>query len=82
MVTKYTVRIEGSSQVQATVEDGPTAYNTARAIAHAVARINPGVVVELHRQGRAAERYIGRERTAVDVERATPRAKRRDSSAL
>lgn len=74
MSTKYTVTAPG---VLATVDDGPTAYNTARAIACAVARINPGVEVSLDMRGRGVERYVGREWTAVDVERVGARRRKR-----
>lgn len=71
---KYTVTAPG---VLATVDDGTAAYNTARAIAHAVARINPGVEVSLDMRGRGVERYVGRERPAVDVERVGTRRRKR-----
>jgi hypothetical protein len=68
-MSKYTVSIEGSDAVAVSVSDSPTAYNTARAIAGAIATINPGVVVALDRGGRGVERYVGEEKPAVVVRR-------------
>jgi hypothetical protein len=68
MTSKYSVTIEYSDTVAVSVADSPTAYNTARAIAVAIAKANAGAVVELDR-GHCVERYIGEKTSAVVVRR-------------
>lgn len=67
----YGVRIDNEYEtaIDVTVSGGPAAYNTARQIAQAVAKINPGAVVAVLRDGRVTERYAGERIAAVVVRR-------------
>jgi hypothetical protein len=74
-MTSYGVRVESGcdTTVEVTVSGGPEAYNTARAMAHGIARINVGAVVVVTRGGRVTERYTSRAIPGVQVVRAGPR---------
>jgi hypothetical protein len=76
----YGVKVESGcdTTVACTVTGGPEAYNTARAIAHAVCRINVGAVVAVLRNGRVTERYESRAIRGVEVFRSGPRRTRED----
>lgn len=70
-MTSYSVSIESGCETQVTVSvvGGPAAYNTARAMAVAIARVNPGACVAVSRDGRVTERYEGKTQPSVVVRR-------------
>lgn len=69
-MSTYTVKIRGSEDVVIEVRDNPTALNTARAIAIAVAKIRVGETVEVYRGKVRRMSFVGREVRAVEVTRA------------
>jgi hypothetical protein len=77
-MTIYGVTIESGAEtvVDCKVQGGPEAYNTARAIAHGVARVYPGAIVAVLRNGRPTERYSGERTTTVKVCRVIGRRSR------
>lgn len=69
-MSSYTVKIKGSPDVQADVQDNPHALNMARAIAIAIAKIRVGETVEVWSGRRRRLAFVGHEERAVRVKRA------------
>lgn len=69
-MANYTVKIRGNEDVTAEVRDNPSALNTARAMAIAIAKIRVGDVVDVWSGKRRRLSFVAREVRAIEVRRA------------